>query len=33
MATSEHVAGFPSTVHPQPPTFEHHACWLWAIDL
>ena len=32
MATSEHVAGWPSSVQPQP-NCEHQACWLFAMDL
>ena len=32
IATSEHVAGWPSSVQPQP-NCEHQACWLFAMDL
>ena len=32
MATSEHVAGWPSSVQPQP-NCEHQPCWLLAMDL
>ena len=33
IATSEHVAGCPSSWQSHPPTLEHHACWLRAIAL
>ena len=32
MATSEHVAGWPSSVQPQP-NCEHQPCWDLAMDL